>query len=186
MPLKKRKVENPSVHLIGLLSDRRKFTPRLKISFLCLEWQKKRLERKCVYSLLLDGRDVPQRTADVYVEMLEIKLADIGVREDFHPLRTLLCDGQGRKLGTHRPCFYDARSFRRRTCDRMQSTAIRDSFLRGIADEFIQPIVLEDEAGKAIAAIKDGDLVIYFNHRPDRMQQLVKFLSVAEKLPPRT
>jgi 2,3-bisphosphoglycerate-independent phosphoglycerate mutase len=59
-------------------------------------------------------------------------------------------------------------------------TAIRGSFLRGIADEFITPIVLEDRPGTPVASIKNGDLVIFFNHRADRMRQLVKALAIAD------
>jgi len=57
--------------------------------------------------------------------------------------------------------------------------AIRSSFLRGISDEFIQPIVLE-ESGAPIANIKNNDVVIFFNHRPAQMRQLVKSLAVSD------
>ncbi|MGI8555737.1 MAG: 2,3-bisphosphoglycerate-independent phosphoglycerate mutase, partial [Pyrinomonadaceae bacterium] len=58
--------------------------------------------------------------------------------------------------------------------------AIRNSFLRGIADEFIQPIILEDTPSVPVATIKEGDTVIFFNHRADRIRQLVKALSVPD------
>jgi 2,3-bisphosphoglycerate-independent phosphoglycerate mutase len=59
--------------------------------------------------------------------------------------------------------------------------AIRGSFLRGITDEFIQPIVLENEDGEPVARVKNGDTVIFFNHRGDRLRQLVKSLSVKDE-----
>ena len=63
-------------------------------------------------------------------------------RQDGDALRALLRDGQRPELGTHGARLHDARS-RRRRARRDAVTAIRSSFLRGIADEFIQPIVLE-------------------------------------------
>jgi 2,3-bisphosphoglycerate-independent phosphoglycerate mutase len=60
-------------------------------------------------------------------------------------------------------------------------SAIRSSFLRGITDEFIQPIVLEKDEGEPVATVKNGDVVIFFNHRGDRMRQLVKSLSVRDE-----
>jgi 2,3-bisphosphoglycerate-independent phosphoglycerate mutase len=59
-------------------------------------------------------------------------------------------------------------------------SAIRASFLRGIADEFIQPVILEDKPGVPVAAIKNNDVVVFFNHRADRMRQLVKALALSD------
>ncbi|WNY24087.1 2,3-bisphosphoglycerate-independent phosphoglycerate mutase [Methanimicrococcus hongohii] len=50
--------------------------------------------------------------------------------------------------------------------------ALQDSFDKGETDEFVKPIVLLDESGKRIAAIEDGDSVIFFNFRPDRAREL--------------
>ena len=50
--------------------------------------------------------------------------------------------------------------------------AILNSYENGITDEFIEPIVLCSE-GK----IKDGDVVIDFNFRPDRLRELLSSLS---------
>lgn len=178
----KAKAGNSAVHFIGLLSDGDiHSTPENLFSLLRMA---KRNGLKDVFiHCFLDGRDVPQRTADVYVEMLEIKLAELGVGK----IATLCgryyaMDKDENWERTARVFTMLVHSEGERATDAI--TAIRNSFLRGIADEFIQPIVLEDEAGKAIAPVKDGDLVVYFNHRSDRMRQIVKFLSVAEKLVP--
>jgi 2,3-bisphosphoglycerate-independent phosphoglycerate mutase len=59
-------------------------------------------------------------------------------------------------------------------------TAIRSSFLRGISDEFIAPMVIENNSGTPSATVKEGDLVVFFNHRADTMRQLVRSLAVPE------
>lgn len=56
-------------------------------------------------------------------------------------------------------------------------SALLKSFDKGETDEFVKPIVLtdknkKDKNGKRIAAIEDGDSVIFFNFRPDRARQL--------------
>jgi 2,3-bisphosphoglycerate-independent phosphoglycerate mutase len=56
--------------------------------------------------------------------------------------------------------------------------AIRNSFLRGISDEFIPPIVLEKDTGVPVATIGAGDVVVFFNHRADTMRQLARSLAV--------
>lgn len=53
--------------------------------------------------------------------------------------------------------------------------AIRKSYEAGITDEFILPTVITSER-EPVAPIRDGDAVICFNYRSDRMRQIVKAL----------
>lgn len=54
--------------------------------------------------------------------------------------------------------------------------AVEQSYLGGITDEFIKPIVCVKE-GKPIAIIEEGDVVIFFNYRNDRAKELTVVLS---------
>jgi 2,3-bisphosphoglycerate-independent phosphoglycerate mutase len=125
---------------------------------------------------ILDGRDVQPRTADVYVEALEIKLADIGIGK----IATLCgryyaMDKDQNWERTARAYTMLVHSEGEHASDAVM--AIRSSFLRGISDEFIQPVILEETPGAPVANVKDNDVVVFFNHRPDRMRQLVKSLA---------
>jgi 2,3-bisphosphoglycerate-independent phosphoglycerate mutase len=51
--------------------------------------------------------------------------------------------------------------------------AIRGAYARGETDEFITPAVVAPE-GVPVAAMRDGDAVICFNFRSDRMRQIVR------------
>jgi 2,3-bisphosphoglycerate-independent phosphoglycerate mutase len=128
---------------------------------------------------ILDGRDVPARSADIFLEALEIKTAEIGIGKI-----ATLC---GRHFAMDAGENWDrtARAFTmmvhsegERASDPV--TAVRSSFLRGIADEFTAPIVLESAPDIPVAAIKDGDGVIFFNHRSDTMRQLVRALAMPD------
>ena len=55
--------------------------------------------------------------------------------------------------------------------------AVRDAHLRGETDEFVKPIVLT-RGGAPAALLRDGDAVLCFNYRSDRMRQLVRALAV--------
>lgn len=178
----KKRREGAALHLIGLLSDGGNHSAPENLFSLLRMAKRTGIERVFVHCFL-DGRDVAPRTADVYVEMLQIKLVELGIGQV-----ATLC---GRYYAMDRDENWErtARVFTmlvhsegERAKDPI--TAIRNSYLRGIADEFIQPVVLENERGEAIGTVRDGDLVVYFNHRPDRMRQLVRSLSVAEKLVP--
>ena len=45
------------------------------------------------------------------------------------------------------------------------SVAIKESYDRGITDEFVEPIVIVDKNGEPVGPISDGDAVIFFNFR---------------------
>ena len=53
--------------------------------------------------------------------------------------------------------------------------AIRAAHDAGVTDEFIKPVVIV-ENGAPVAPMRDGDLVIGFNYRSDRMRQIVSAL----------
>ena len=53
--------------------------------------------------------------------------------------------------------------------------AIRDAYARGETDEFITPTVIV-EHGIPLAPMRDGDAVLCFNFRSDRMRQIVRAL----------
>lgn len=59
--------------------------------------------------------------------------------------------------------------------------AISANYAKNKSDEFIYPTIIVDENKIPLDKIQDGDSVIYFNYRSDRMRQLSKMLT--EKLP---
>ncbi|HSK74145.1 MAG TPA: 2,3-bisphosphoglycerate-independent phosphoglycerate mutase [Pyrinomonadaceae bacterium] len=174
----KAKINHSAVHLIGLLSDGDVHSSPENL-FALLRMAKKEGAKDVFIHAILDGRDVMPRSADIYVEALEIKLADIGIgRVATLCGRYYAMDRNQNWERTARVYTMLVHSEGERASDAVN--AIRNSFLRGIADEFIAPVVLEETPGIPIASIKDGDVVIFFNHRADRMRQLVKALAVSE------
>jgi 2,3-bisphosphoglycerate-independent phosphoglycerate mutase len=63
--------------------------------------------------------------------------------------------------------------------------AIGASYEREVTDEFIEPIVLQNEE-HPVALVKPGDAVIYFNFRSDRGRELTKAFVLPELPPPAT
>ncbi|MDQ6787017.1 MAG: 2,3-bisphosphoglycerate-independent phosphoglycerate mutase [Acidobacteriota bacterium] len=174
----KAKANNSAVHLIGLLSDGDVHSSPASV-FALLKMAKNEGLTDVFVHAILDGRDVSPRTADVYTEALEIKMVDIGVgRIATLCGRYYAMDKDEHWERTARVFTMLVHSEGEHATDAV--SAVRNSFLRGITDEFIQPIVLEQSAGVPVAPIKNNDVVIFFNHRADRMRQLVKSLSVSD------
>jgi 2,3-bisphosphoglycerate-independent phosphoglycerate mutase len=56
--------------------------------------------------------------------------------------------------------------------------AIKQSYERGVTDEFVEPIVMTRGDGAPVATIQDGDSVIFFNFRADRARQITSAIAV--------
>lgn len=167
------------VHLIGLISNGEVHSSTENL-FALLRMAKLHGLSNVFVHCILDGLDVPPRTADIYVEALEIKLADIGVgRIATLCGRFFAMDAGENWERTARAYTMLVHGEGERTTDAV--TSIRNSFLRGISDEFISPIVLERSSDMPGAKIKTGDLIIFFNHRGDTMRQLVRSISVPDE-----
>jgi 2,3-bisphosphoglycerate-independent phosphoglycerate mutase len=172
------KERGTALHLIGLLSNGKIHSSQEHLFALLRMAKTHRLDKVFIHCIL-DGHDVTAGSADIFVEALEIKLADIGTG-----VIATLC---GRHFAMDKEQNWDktARAYTmlvhaegERATDPV--TAVRASYLRGIGDEMIEPVVLEDEAGASIGTIKNGDAVIFFNHRGDRMRQLVRAVTFLE------
>lgn len=176
--LAKAKDDGSSVHMIGLLSDGGVHSSTETLFALLRLSNQYGLSDVNIHAIL-DGVDVPTRTADIYVEALEIKLADIGTG------RIATMCGRFFAMDSSEKWERTARYFTMLVHAEGEPaqdavTAVRNSFLRGISDEFIAPIVVESEPGIPAARVKNGDLVIFFNHQADAMRQLARSLCLPE------
>lgn len=61
--------------------------------------------------------------------------------------------------------------------ERLPTEAILKMYEKGITDEFIEPTVIVNDTDNAVKTIQNGDVVIFFNFRKDRLRQLVTALS---------
>ena len=170
----KAKETNAGVHLIGLLSEGGIHSSMESLFALLRVAKQFEVENVFIHAFL-DGLDVPERTADVYVEALEIKLADIGIGTIASLCgRFFAMDAGEHWERTARAFTMLVHAEGERTRDAV--TSIRNSFLRGISDEFIAPIVVEKAPDVPVTTVKNGDLVVFFNHRADAIRQLVRSL----------
>jgi len=54
---------------------------------------------------------------------------------------------------------------------------VRDSYARGVTDEFIEPIVVVDENERPLGTIQPDDVIVCFNFRTDRPRQIITALT---------
>jgi len=117
---------------------------------------------------ILDGRDVPPRSALGYFRDLEEKFSQIGTG------RTATVSGRYYTMDRDRRWERVEKAYRCLVYGEGQRAdsaeeAVRKGYDRGENDEFIMPTVV-DEKGM----VEDGDSLIFFNFRPDRAREITR------------
>lgn len=169
------KKRNAALHLMGLLSDGQVHSSIEHLYALLRMASARGVKRVCVQGFL-DGRDTPPKSAVHYVSALQKKIDEIGVGQIASLIgRYYAMDRDKRWERTQRA--YELLVNGKGTSTKDPIAEINASYERGITDEFVEPIRIEDEAGSS-AQIREGDSVIFFNFRPDRARQITRALAV--------
>jgi 2,3-bisphosphoglycerate-independent phosphoglycerate mutase len=136
--------------------------------------ERERLPKVAIHALL-DGRDTLPKSALGYME--EVVRRANG--------RAVVASVGGRYFGMDRDkrwertkLWYDAAVSGTGPQAADPLHAIRAAYERGETDEFIKPMVVADADGRALAPMRDGDAVICWNYRSDRMRQIVRALTM--------
>jgi 2,3-bisphosphoglycerate-independent phosphoglycerate mutase len=172
--------EGGTLHLLGLLSDGNVHSHISHLVRLMRRAREDGVTRLRVHALL-DGRDVPDHSAEQYVEQLEVELS--ALREA--GLDAAIASGGGRMVTTMDR--YEAnwsvveagwRAHVQGTAAPFASAleaieaARRDH--AGISDQYITPFTVVDGDGRPLGPVRDGDVVIVYNFRGDRAQEICR------------
>ncbi|XP_051151944.1 2,3-bisphosphoglycerate-independent phosphoglycerate mutase [Andrographis paniculata] len=178
----KESFDNGTLHLIGLLSDGGVHS-RLDQLQLLLKGASERGAKRIRVHILTDGRDVLDGSSVGFVETLENDLANL--REKGIDAR--IASGGGRMYVTMDRYENDWEVVKRgwdaqvlgEAPHKFKNAVEAVKKLREIPntnDQYLPPFVIVDEEGKSIGPIVDGDAVVTFNFRADRMVMLAKAL----------
>lgn len=163
------KTNNSNLHLIGLVSDggvHAHIDHLIELLELC---KKENFERVYIHALL-DGRDTEPLVAPEYINELKNAIARIGIGK-------IITIG-GRYYAMNRDRNWDLTEIAYNAIVNGQSAinvnsteeAFEKEYAENLTDEFMKPTVIES------IPIKDGDSMIMFNYRSDRMIQLLRSL----------
>jgi 2,3-bisphosphoglycerate-independent phosphoglycerate mutase len=161
------KAKGARLHLIGLLSDGGVHSHNTHLYALLQMAAKMGLEKVYVHAVL-DGRDVPPRSALAYLQELEAKFQQIGtgkVATVSGRYYTMDRDKRWERVEKAYRCLTVGEGLRAATA----REAVENGYLRGENDEFLLP-TLVDEKGR----VRDGDSIIFFNFRPDRAREITR------------
>jgi 2,3-bisphosphoglycerate-independent phosphoglycerate mutase len=161
------------LHLLGLLSDGRVHSSLDHLYALCQLAKQQGLNQVFIHGFT-DGRDTPPKSALKYIQQVEEKIKAIGLGT--------VASISGRYYAMDRDkrwdrvqMAYQAMVMGNGYTSKSAMGAIKNAYNRGETDEFIKPTVIAHN--KSLATIDDGDVVIAFNFRADRIREITRTLT---------
>jgi 2,3-bisphosphoglycerate-independent phosphoglycerate mutase len=173
------KAENKIFHFIGLLSDGNVHSHIDQLLALVRRCAEEGVRRVCIH-VLLDGRDVYEKSALSYIEKTESVLQEINASHKNYEYR--IASGGGRMVTTMDRYNADwsivERGWKAHVLGRGRSftsakEAVETYYKEDpkMTDQYLDSFVIEDD-GSPVGTIEDGDSVVFINFRGDRAIEL--------------
>ncbi|MCC6220436.1 MAG: 2,3-bisphosphoglycerate-independent phosphoglycerate mutase [Deltaproteobacteria bacterium] len=178
--------DNPkqALHLIGLLSKGGVHSHIKHLESLITEAAKQGVQNIFIHAIT-DGRDRPPQAAqDEISEFLDFLR---GVRQEFPALLNLrIASMIGRYFAMDRDnrwertqIAYELFTLGKGAPAHDPLSALAGKYGESISDEFLPPLVFSLDSIERPATIADGDSILFFNFRADRMRQIVSSFCAA-------
>ncbi|MBI5152572.1 2,3-bisphosphoglycerate-independent phosphoglycerate mutase [Candidatus Peregrinibacteria bacterium] len=161
-------LNNSAFHILGMISDQSVHS-HIDHLFALLKFAKMRGLKKVYIHAITDGRDVPEKSAKKYIEMIQKEIKRLGLGK----IATII----GRYYAMDRDTnwnrtkiAYDLYTLGKGTIEPNPIKAIDKAYKLGAdTDYYIGPILIDKNG-----LIKNEDSVVFFNYRTDRARQITK------------
>jgi len=175
--MKHARVGERRLHLFGLLSDGGVHSQQEHLYALLRMAKQQGVERVFVHAFM-DGRDTLPTNGAGYLEQLQQKM------REYNSGKIASVNGRYYAMDRDRRWERIAKAFNAmvyadaeggRVADPVQG--MKESYNKGVTDEFVIPFVCTDSRGEPIATIREGDACICYNFRADRVRQITRALA---------
>lgn len=174
----KARIESKKIHFIGLLSSGGVHSHVNHLKALVQMAESLNCTENFIHAFT-DGRDVDPRSGlsslyDIFdfLKHRPTKLASITGR--YYAMDR---DNRWERIKVAYDALVKGKGFG--TYDMLK--AVEESYVEGITDEFIQPIIKLNGKEEPLATIEEGDMVVFFNFRTDRPRELTEVLTQYSK-----
>ena len=172
------KKNNSKLHLIGLVSDGGVHSHISHLEEILSESKAMNLKNVFVHAFT-DGRDVDPKSGLKLIGRLNKKISECGASLSSLIGRYYAMDRDKRWERTKKA--YDLLVNGKGKISLNIIDSLKESYKKGVTDEFIEPIVLTNDDGQPKGLIKENDYIIFFNFRTDRGRQLTQVLTQENK-----
>jgi len=165
------------LHLLGLLSDGGVHSQQAHLYALLKMAKQNGVDRILVHAFM-DGRDTLPTNGAGYLEQLQQKMREYGsgkiatINGRYYAMDR---DRRWERLAKAFNAMVNGNAEGGQYIDPVQG--IKDSYNKGVTDEFVVPFLCVDNRGAPVATIRDDDSCICFNFRADRVRQITRALT---------
>ncbi|SUK16885.1 2,3-bisphosphoglycerate-independent phosphoglycerate mutase [Staphylococcus agnetis] len=156
-----------ALHVFGLLSDGGVHSHYQHLFAILKLAKKKGLDKVYVHAFL-DGRDVDQKSALIYIDETEQQFKGIGVGQFASVAGRYYAMDRDKRWDREQKAYDAIRAFDSAPRYASAREGVEANYAEDLTDEFIVPFVVENQNN----GVNDGDAVIFYNFRPDRAGQL--------------
>jgi len=175
--IKHARTGNRRLHLFGLVSDGGVHSQQAHLYALLKMAKQNGVDRVFVHAFM-DGRDTLPTNGAGYLEQLQQKM------REYNSGAIASVNGRYYAMDRDRRWERIAKAFNTmvsgegeggKCVDPVQG--MKDSYNKGVTDEFVLPFVCVGNKGEPLATIRDEDSCICFNFRADRVRQITRALT---------
>src|SRR5215813_7282142 len=165
------------LHLFGLVSDGGVHSQQAHLYALLKMARQQGVDRLFVHAFM-DGRDTLPTNGAGYLEQLRQKMREYNcgkiatVNGRYYAMDR---DRRWERIAEAYNAMVSADAAGGKRADPVEG--MKESYNKGVTDEFVIPFVCTDNRGQAIATIRDEDSCICFNFRADRVRQITRALT---------
>jgi 2,3-bisphosphoglycerate-independent phosphoglycerate mutase len=175
--MKHARVGERRLHLFGLVSDGGVHSQQAHLYALLKMAKQQSVDRVFVHAFM-DGRDTLPTNGAGYLEQLQQKM------REYSSGKVATVNGRYYAMDRDRRWERILKAYNAmvvgdaeggKYADPVQG--MKDSYNKGVTDEFVIPFVCTDKSGQPLATIRDDDACICFNFRADRVRQITRSLA---------
>jgi 2,3-bisphosphoglycerate-independent phosphoglycerate mutase len=175
--MKNARTDGRQLHLFGLVSDGGVHSYQTHLHALLKMARQNEVERVFVHAFM-DGRDTLPTNGAGYLEQLQKAM------REYNTGKIATVSGRYYAMDRDRRWERIAKAYTAMVFGEPEGgkysdavEGVKDSYNKGVTDEFIVPFVCTDAKGQPLSTIRDQDSCICFNFRADRVRQITRALT---------
>lgn len=164
-----------ALHILGLCSDGGVHCHENHI-FAVLKMAADAGLKQVYVHAILDGRDTPPRSAEVYLQRLQQQIAATGTGRIASICGRYFAMDRDQRWERVEPAYIMLTEGIAPFTAPSAQAGLAQAYARNENDEFVQATLIA-EAGEEVVRLEDGDALIFMNYRADRARQITQALN---------